>query len=74
MRKKSPTPDCSGIVVLNFSTLYLNISQFYFLMGKRYDLVVEYHLDVVKVISPSLIIRKRNGYEFFYFDLLPPRN
>lgn len=53
----------SGIVALSFSTLCLRISQFYFLMGagKGYNSAVECHLDVVEVISSSLIIPKNNA-------------
>ena len=39
--------------------------------GKGYNSAVECHLDVVEVISSSLIIPKPNECEFFYFDLLP---
>lgn len=51
------------IVALSFSTLCLRISQFYFSMGagKGYNSAVECHLDVVEVISSSLIIPKPNG-------------
>ena len=38
--------------------------------GKGYNSAVECHLDVVEVISSSLIIPKPN-VSFFYFDLLP---
>lgn len=55
----------SRIVALSFSTLCLSlrISQFYFLMGagKGYNSAVECHLDVVEVISSSLIIPKTNA-------------
>ena len=37
---------------------------------KGYNSAVECHLDVVEVISSSLIIPKPN-VSFFYFDLLP---
>ena len=63
-RKEGPTPSCSRIVALSFSTLCLRISQFYFSMGagqgKGYNSAVECHLDVVEVISSSLIIPKPN--------------
>lgn len=36
--------------------------------------MVECHLDVVEVISSSLIIPKPNVCEFFYFDLLHRRD
>ena len=39
-------------------------------VGKGYNSAVECHLDVVEVISSSLIIPKPN-VSFFYFDLLP---
>ena len=61
VRKASPVPSCSRIVaLLSFSILCLRISQFYFLMGagKGYNSAVECHLDVVEVISSSLIIPK----------------
>ena len=66
VRKEGPAPSCSGIVALSFSTLCLRISQFYFSMGgkarqgKGYNSAVECHLDVVEVISSSLIIPKPN--------------
>ena len=61
VRKEGPTPSCSRIVALSFSTLWLRISQFYFSMGgKGYNSAVECHLDVVEVISSSLIIPKPN--------------
>ena len=68
----APTPSCSRIVALSFSTLCLRISQLYFLVGagKGYNSAVECHLDVVEVISSSLIIPKPK-VSFFYFDLLP---
>ena len=58
----APTPSCSRIVALSFSTLCLRISQLYFLVGagKGYNSAVECHLDVVEVISSSLIIPKPN--------------
>lgn len=61
-RKEGPAPSCSRIVSLSFSTLCLRISQFYFSMGagKGYNSAVECHLDVVEVISSSLIIPKPN--------------
>ncbi|KAF1876849.1 hypothetical protein Lal_00033140 [Lupinus albus] len=34
-RKEGPTPSCSRIVALSFSTLCLRISQLYFSMGAR---------------------------------------
>ena len=64
--RKEGRPDAklfknSGIVALSFSTLWLRISQFYFSMGgKGYNSAVECHLDVVEVISSSLIIPKPN--------------
>lgn len=73
----APTPSCSRIVALSFSTLCLRISQLYFLVGagKGYNSAVECHLDVVEVISSSLIIPKPNrSCEFFYFDLPPRRD
>ena len=73
VRKESLAPSCSRIVaLLSFSILCLRISQFYFLMGagKGYNSAVECRLDVVEVISSSLIIPKPN-VSFFYFDLLP---
>ncbi|GKC48351.1 hypothetical protein Tco_1066073 [Tanacetum coccineum] len=44
------------------------ISQFYFSMGagKGYNSAVECHLDVVEVISSSLIIPKPNGWLYFW--------
>ena len=62
VRKEGPAPSCSRIVALSFSTLCLRISQFYFLVGagKGYNSAVECHLDVVEVISSSLIIPKPN--------------
>ena len=63
VRKESLAPSCSRIVaLLSFSILWLRISQFYFLMGagKGYNSAVECHLDVVEVISSSLIIPKPN--------------
>lgn len=72
VRKEGPTPSCSRIVALSFSTLCLRISQFYFSMGgkarqgKGYNSAVECHLDVVEVISSSLIIPKPN----VSFDIL----
>lgn len=62
VRKEGTDPSCSGIVALSFSTLCLRISQFYFSMGagKGYNSAVECHLDVVEVISSSLIIPKSN--------------
>lgn len=61
--KESLTPrSCLRIVALSFLTLCLRISQFYFSMGagKGYNSAVECHLDVVEVISSSLIIPKPN--------------
>lgn len=60
VRKEGPAPSCSRIVALSLSTLWLRISQFYFSMraGKGYNSAVECHLDVVEVISSSLIIPK----------------
>lgn len=63
--KEGPTPSCSRIVALSFSTLCLKISQFYLFLngGKRrkgYNSAVECHLDVVEVISSSLITPKPN--------------
>ena len=62
--KESLTPSCLRIVALSFSTLCLRISQFYSIsrwrQGKGYNSVVECHLDVVEVISSSLIIPKPN--------------
>lgn len=62
--KRSPVSKLfkTRIVALSFSTLCLRISQFYFSMetGKGYNSVVECHLDVVEVISSSLIIPKPN--------------
>ena len=62
VRKEGPVPSCSRIVALSFSTLCLRISQFYFSMEaeKGYNSVVECHLDVVEVISSSLVIPKPN--------------
>ena len=62
VRKEDPTLSCSRIVALSLSTLWLRISQFYFSMGagKGYNSAVECHLDVVEVISSSLIIPKPN--------------
>lgn len=68
VRKEVPSPSCSRqdknsrIVALSFSTFCLRISQFYFSMGtgKGYNSAVECHLDVVEVISSSLIIPKPN--------------
>ena len=62
VRKEGLAPSCSRIVALSFSTLCLRISQFYFSMGagKGYNSAVECHLDVVEVISSSLIIPKPN--------------
>ena len=78
VRKESLAPSCSRIVaLLSFSILCLRISQFYFLVGagKGYNSAVECHLDVVEVISSSLIIPKPNmSCEFFYFDLPPRRD
>ena len=77
VRKEGPAPSCSRIVALSFSTLCLRISQLYFLVeaGKGYNSAVECHLDVVEVISSSLIIPKPNmSCEFFYFDLPPRRD
>ncbi|KAD4385165.1 hypothetical protein E3N88_25333 [Mikania micrantha] len=47
---------------------YPPISQFYFSMGtgKGYNSAVECHLDVVEVISSSLIIPKPNGWLYFW--------
>ncbi|GJY24114.1 hypothetical protein Tco_0397772 [Tanacetum coccineum] len=47
--------------------LPVRISQFYFSMGagKGYNSAVECHLDVVEVISSSLIIPKPNGWLFW---------
>ena len=70
VRKESLAPSCSRIVaLLSFSILCLRISQFYFLMGagKGYNSAVECHLDVVEVISSSLIIPKPN----VSFSILP---
>ena len=39
--------------------------------GEGYNSVVECHLDVVKVISSSLIIPNAK-WEFFYFDSPTP--
>ena len=52
----------SRIVALSLTTPCLRISQFYFSMGagKGYNSAVECHLDVVEVISSSLIIPKPN--------------
>lgn len=63
VRNEGPSPSCSRIVALSFSTLCLRISQFHFLMGagKGYNSAVECHLDVVEVISSSLIIPKINA-------------
>ncbi|GJR86600.1 hypothetical protein Tco_0210611 [Tanacetum coccineum] len=68
VRKEGPAPSCSRIVSLSFSTLCLRISQFYFSMGagKGYNSAVECHLDVVEVISSSLIIPKPNGWLYFW--------
>lgn len=62
VRKEDPALSCSRIVALSLSTLWLRISQFYFSMGagKGYNSAVECHLDVVEVISSSLIIPKPN--------------
>ena len=59
VRKEGPTPSCSRIVALSFSTLCLRISQFSG-QGEGYNSAVECHLDVVEVISSSLIIPKPN--------------
>lgn len=60
VRKEDPALSCSRIVALSLSTLWLRISQFHFSMGagKGYNSAVECHLDVVEVISSSLIIPK----------------
>lgn len=62
VRNEGPAPSCSRIVALSFSTLCLRISQLYFSMEaeKGYNSVVECHLDVVEVISSSLVIPKPN--------------
>lgn len=62
VRKEDLALSCSRIVALSLSTLWLRISQFYFSMGagKGYNSAVECHLDVVEVISSSLIIPKPN--------------
>lgn len=55
-RKEGPAPSGSRKVALTWSTLWVI---FYFLSmgaGKGYNSVVECHLDVVEVISSSLII------------------
>ena len=76
VRKEGPTPSCSRIVALSFSTLCLRISQFYFSMGgkarqgKGYNSAVECHLDVVEVISSSLIIPNPN-VSFSIFTCFP---
>ena len=73
VRKESLAPSCSRIVaLLSFSILCLRISQFYFLMGagKGYNSAVECHLDVVEVISSSLIIPKPN-VSFSIFTCFP---
>lgn len=73
VRKEGPAPSCSRIVALSFSTLWLRISQFYFSMraGKGYNSAVECHLDVVEVISSSLIIPKPSVSFSICLALLP---
>lgn len=72
MRKEDLVPSCSGIVTLSFSTLCLSISELYVSMGragKGYNSAGECHLDVVKVISSSLIIPRSNGSFSIYIEV-----
>ena len=73
VQKEDPALSCSRIVALSLSTLWLRISQFYFSMGagKGYNSAVECHLDVVEVISSSLIIPKPNVSFSFWFATPP---